>query len=104
MYPSPKFTREDVEVMRKRLTVDHLVDRTAIFYPGISLRDAQVVTLRFEQYWKTWVEKELEKIFEFVLKATSIEPIEGGVLIHGEGYKRYIMNSWHDDLDVNTLS
>jgi hypothetical protein len=58
-------TEQEIEILKKRLTTDHLVNHTRIFSFGEG--DPETVmemSKRFEQYWKTWIEKDLEELFK----------------------------------------
>ena len=66
-------TKEEISVIKNRLTVNYLTRRTSIFTPMIGaeqfdIKTAQLISDRFEQYWKTWVEDELEKVFSEIEK------------------------------------
>jgi hypothetical protein len=113
----------ELDVIRKRLTAEHLTERTMIFkeHGAAGLAIAQ----RFEQYWKSWVEQDLNAFFRELdklkpvvpvdyalvpfrhfgkivqvgarIEDTLFVPIKGGVRIEGPGYIRTVMNSFYDD-------
>lgn len=102
MKPKYNLTHEDIRVIRKRLTTDHLVNRTIVFRDGQKKMSVEEVIARFEGYWKTWVENDLKLLFDYVDQNLIVErdglqymQIKDGVEIYGPGYKRTILNSWY---------
>jgi hypothetical protein len=119
----------DIQVLRHRLTPEHLTENTRIFSYEESGIEGLKIADRFRQYWKTWVEQELSALFRHIDKLTVNQPvdcmlfpirgqehefmirieeelfipIEGGVKIIGPGYKRTVMNSFYLDEEIAAL-
>lgn len=96
--------REDIQHLKARLSIEHLTDHTLIFKDYYTrAMSAKEATSRFEQYWKTWIAQSLGLLFDFFEEVTRYEEIPGGVIIHGDGFKRTVMNSWYDGVNTDNL-
>lgn len=59
----------NVQVLKDRLQLEHLINRTDIFktYPNEATLDAETVEhikMRFKAYWSRWVQEDLADMFD----------------------------------------